>query len=70
MTIHIYECIFCGSWHEERFHGDCRQDDARFSSPEHAAYCLGDNHVIEVFPKDMDGDGGTYDHGTVAPEPN
>ena len=33
----IIECGCCSCWHRVDFHGDCRQDDERFASPEQAA---------------------------------
>jgi len=45
----LYECGICGSWHEWDFVGDCRQDDARFPSPEEYAEAKGINvNDVEV----------------------
>jgi hypothetical protein len=31
---HFYECGICGAWHDNDWHGDCREDAARFTLEE------------------------------------
>jgi hypothetical protein len=30
----LIECGCCGYWHEDTFHGDCRDNSERYESPE------------------------------------